>query len=852
MPGPRRHLLAVSALLPVVLASAAPAWGTDASQAGIVTLAGFEDEAGAKAVTIQAPKLDRVVRDSEFATDGRSALRFDAPGFTTPQGKDYPAIRLDAGRALKPTNWRDYRFFTVDLVNPREHPTAVTVWVGGSGEDKAYQRTVTVPAYGYEPVDIPVSDIASAVDVARVSFVKISLTQWQNMYRTPWDQTLHVDGLKLTTEQPVHTATASRLTHPLIHAMRLDDRVQRTQADLYRVAGRLPGSSAGGPDGYLHEQVQALQRKLADLEAKARNADVELSAAQTLSNQIQAAGQAVQRLGTFVEARRARPRADFGVGVADSMSLVYPRELPCACDFKQPTEVKLTRNEYENVQIAVLAYDKRLDNVRVRVAGITDAGGNPVSGDTIAARVNPVGSLYTKQSPYYHIRPSAGRPADYVGWTPDPIRSDLDSVNVASGDIQPFWVELHAPETMKPGRYRVALRVETQGGAAEDVPVDVQVWPFALPTRPALPTAITFDPANLSSVYGIKDPNELKKMRAKFWDFLEQFKLEPDSIYRSDPPSVADLQELQSKYGLRNFNMFYIDPRQFDPNNPGSWQPKIDAILGRLDEWTAKYREAGLLDHAYIYGFDESRPEYFPAIREVLRQIKARFPKLRTMSTLIDPTFGQQSGLNGLLDIWVPEVPNYDAAAAEQARKRGEQVWWYPYVRVGHPYANWFNGYPPIDTRVLMGPMAHKLHVDGMLYYRVERWVNHSVLADGPFSTWDPATWGETVGGVFYSANGDGSLFYPGPNGPLASIRIQNFRDGMEDYNLLEALRDRVSTARRSQDVPSDVLAEAGRLLDVPQSVVGSTIDHTEDPAAYRAWRTKVGDMISTLDRSRR
>ncbi|WJH32902.1 DUF4091 domain-containing protein [Paenibacillus sp. CC-CFT747] len=86
-----------------------------------------------------------------------------------------------------------------------------------------------------------------------------------------------------------------------------------------------------------------------------------------------------------------------------------------------------------------------------------------------------------------------------------------------------------------------------------------------------------------------------------------------------------------------------------------------------------------------------------------------------------------------------------------------------------------------------MGPLSHKMKVDGFLYYNITRWLNRGPMNDSILSTWDPRT--------ISDANGDGSLFYPGQDGPLASQRIQNFRDGMEDYNLLNMLRRSIESA---------------------------------------------------------
>jgi hypothetical protein len=196
---------------------------------------------------------------------------------------------------------------------------------------------------------------------------------------------------------------------------------------------------------------------------------------------------------------------------------------------------------------------------------------------------------------------------------------------------------------------------------------------------------------------------------------------------------------------------------------------------------------------------------------------------------------GPGSGLTGLVNIWAPQMDLYDPNSASAAHARGDQVYWYPDIATGHPYPNWFNGYPPIDTRILMGPLSHQSGVDGVLYYNVDRWQNHPLLTDGIYSNWDPATFSTTAG--------DGSLFYPGKDGPLPSIRLSNFRDGMQDYNMLDVLAQRIAHATHAS--PSEI-AHAKALLSA-QSVVRNDTDYTEDPGVYAKWRDQVADEIVRL-----
>ena len=76
---------------------------------------------------------------------------------------------------------------------------------------------------------------------------------------------------------------------------------------------------------------------------------------------------------------------------------------------------------------------------------------------------------------------------------------------------------------------------------------------------------------------------------------------------------------------------------------------------------------------------------------------------------------------------------------------------------------------PSVETRVLPW-ICRRMGATGMVYWCVNYW--H--LSD----PWvDPMTWP--------GQNGNGSLYYPGPAGPVASIRLEALRDGMEDYDYL-------------------------------------------------------------------
>ena len=165
---------------------------------------------------------------------------------------------------------------------------------------------------------------------------------------------------------------------------------------------------------------------------------------------------------------------------------------------------------------------------------------------------------------------------------------------------------------------------------------------------------------------------------------------------------------------------------------------------------------------------------------------KERYPEVRTITTAIDPSLGIDTGLNEVVDVWVPSMAHYDPVAAAGARALGSEVWWYVYISPPHPFANWFVEYSALEARLLWW-MSYQQGVTGFLYYYLNRWPNQDLplSLDAPQNrtNWNPASFG--------TANGDGCLIYAGPNGPISTVRLENIRDGIEDFELLHMLAAR-------------------------------------------------------------
>jgi len=149
--------------------------------------------------------------------------------------------------------------------------------------------------------------------------------------------------------------------------------------------------------------------------------------------------------------------------------------------------------------------------------------------------------------------------------------------------------------------------------------------------------------------------------------------------------------------------------------------------------------------------------------------------------------------------------------------------------------------YPAIEGRLLMGAMTAKQRPDGFLYYQISIWNSPQPITSGPFTDWDPRSW--------TTYHGDGSWTCVGPAGaPLPTIRLENFRDGLEDYAyaviLEEMIRQRELRSATLTATEQQWLAEAKQALAAPESLVKSMTEYSRDPSSLYGWRNRLGDLI--------
>jgi hypothetical protein len=281
----------------------------------------------------------------------------------------------------------------------------------------------------------------------------------------------------------------------------------------------------------------------------------------------------------------------------------------------------------------------------------------------------------------------------------------------------------------------------------------------------------------------------------------------------------------------------------------GNFTGNVAALKERYD----KVRAMGLIDRALVYIGDETKD--WNEMRRRSDAIRRACPELMIM---IGGSFPRKE-LDGIIDIYDPQIDRktnrvYSLTAEEMhpliaaTQAKGEKFFWYVAAGPMLPCPNVQMEDPLIASRALFW-LTWKFGVTGFEYYCYNIW-RHNIPKDGkrwPEVPFYPRGWGDT--------NGDGMLFYPGPDGPISSVRFENIRDGIEDWeshyvlrDCVEALKARLTKQPELAGKAKPLLERARKVLAVPDAV--TKLDFTswtwEPEVLLRAHR-ELGETIEAL-----
>jgi hypothetical protein len=287
--------------------------------------------------------------------------------------------------------------------------------------------------------------------------------------------------------------------------------------------------------------------------------------------------------------------------------------------------------------------------------------------------------------------------------------------------------------------------------------------------------------------------------------------------------------------------------------------PQYQRLMGQYLSQVEKHLEQnGWLGKEYTYWFDEPDRKDYPFVREGMMNIRRAAPKLTRFITEHQPG----PDIMDVSEISCTIFDRVDRDVVAKLTQQGREFWSYLCTAPKAPWVSLFIDHDAINLRIWPW-MSYQWKLKGILIWRVNYWNSPEASPAGTLQNpWeDPMSYmtgyGTANGQLRYWGNGDGRLLYPpnrNPNdrskqylvGPVCSVRLENLRDGIEDYEYFHLLEEAVKNARPDQ---MGLIAKAKSLLDVPESIFRDGRTFTKNPQMLLAYRKQIGEVLDALMR---
>lgn len=532
------------------------------------------------------------------------------------------------------------------------------------------------------------------------------------------------------------------------------------------------------------------------------------------------------------------------------------------------------KNEYENVQIILMPFAKNLAGVNLSVSDLAGPKGTVLSNKNIEVRLANEVEIAGTVDPQATV---------LTGSYPDPLQPLTDTFSVDRGTLKSIWLTVYVPGTTPAGLYKGSITVKCANSHPYKAVVNLRVRDFTLPRKNSLKTLFGFHAYPLLKFYGYKpcpDQNNIfgttdhwdfkdipESTIHKWLDYAEKYRISLTCVFgwsiydrlfwpiTKDDSDKVDFNKWNSmieyavKHQTNAISVVGVPPRGYMPD-PASNKPYTDMVKSFMPQLEKNLISKGWANMSYTYLPDE--PGWYTLDKEFLniaRIFKEAAPGIKTLATTSPPySHPAFNELTKYVDTWVSLMDTYPPSVAAELRKQGKEVWWYTCLIPFRPYPHLAIYQPGIDPRMIP-LLSWKYNVDGYLSWGIDIWPDAST-ASTQYPKWPIGGW--TFKGYLYPP-GDGYMMYPGPNGqPWSSVRMENFRDGMEDYEYLTLLKHRLSALDKtgiSSDKLEKLKSRARKLLQIDPTVVVNSIDYTQNPEILSAFRCQLAEAIEEMTR---
>lgn len=381
---------------------------------------------------------------------------------------------------------------------------------------------------------------------------------------------------------------------------------------------------------------------------------------------------------------------------------------------------------------------------------------------------------------------------------------------------RPIWVDISVPASTPAGKYSGSISVTQHGKSVGKVVVELQVYNFSIPDKTSLVSYMNISKGWMSRFYHKESSSpEMDKLTQTYYDFLYSRRMEPWFNDQLAPEISVSGDSVSVKFNDARYD-YYLNKLKSNrvllesfPNDlerlvkdahfSKTFNTKVKSYISKVkayfekNGWKEKLVFNSPIDEPNTKEeYDETR-EWARLVHEAAPGV----PFLSTESPVTDnPEWGNLTGLVNNFSIHgnALNYPEVKKAIREEQSKGGEMTW-YISCDQNYPQPNYFIDAPAMDP-VMVPWITEQYKMTGFLYWAANFWT------ETPNPWLDAVTF---ISGFLcsdgYVLNGEGSLLYPGdhvkrftgqPNvdGPVSSLRFELLREGIEDYDYIQMLKN--------------------------------------------------------------
>ena len=517
-----------------------------------------------------------------------------------------------------------------------------------------------------------------------------------------------------------------------------------------------------------------------------------------------------------------------------------------------PAEVRVfgLRNEVISAQ-CVLRADEDLHAATVSVGPLRRADGDAIAAENVLW--NFVESIFIeKNTPKLResdlVRPAPARFPDCL--------SEARHVSLAKGSQKAVYLTVRIPSSAGPGEYRAEITARSATAVAR-LPLSLTVYPLVLPDDRHVMATEWFSTHQFQRWHGIDSSDS-----PQFWHMLgvyaQNMADHRQNVFRLSLGLIRTTLAADGKlrYDFSQFDRWakvFWDTGRMDlletgfvaePGKGGWSSAEIrlsdfdvkDASTGKWKRLSGReylpqflaalvehLREKGWLEKTVFHICDEPADHNAMAWREASEFVHRCAPQLRRIDAIENPH------CLGCLEVWVPKLDHLAdwQEAYEAAQRRGNEMWFYTVgIFQGGSLPNKTVDVPLIESR-LMHWLNYRYGLKGYLHWGFNAWTDDPIGAPGEH-------------------RGDGWHVYPKRDGLLNSLRWEQMRNGLQDYECLWLLDNEISRVKATLSPRIAALMEPPRRgMEIACQVVPAYGDCQRDPEVlYAARRQAIEETI--------